>query len=211
MCFAESIDLTYASGQRMAQGLGPHCLENKEIVSSHLLPQATGDFTLHLEGRRSMKTPLNNDRLSHWLVGLLFSWGLTFLLLFLPIFHVWLQVPTRKVATLTGLFCAVQLAVTPWLFSARATRQNPSGRPAQRAAAVAVMASLMALLFFAYIGGLWPRDEGTREFAFIGLGLTALLVIVLVATRRRWSVWVASDSQKNSSPSHNPGTDGKRQ
>jgi len=156
-----------------------------------------------------MKIPLNNDRLSHWLVGLLFSWGLTFLLLFLPVFHVWLKVPTAKVATLTGLFCAVQLAVTPWLFSSRATRQNPRGRPAQRAAAVAVMASLMALFFFAYIGGLWPRDEGTREFASIGLGLTALLVIFLVATRRKWSVWLESDSQ-NSSPSHNPGTDGKQ-
>jgi hypothetical protein len=81
----------------------------------------------------------------------------------------------------TGLFCAVQMAITPWLFSARATPQNPSGRPAQRAAAVTVLASLMALLFFGYIGGLWPRDEGTREFAFIGLGLIALLVIFLVA------------------------------
>lgn len=49
------------------------------------------------------------------------------------------------------------------------------------------MASLMALLFFAYIGGLWSRDEGTREFASIGVGLTALLVIFLVATRRKWS------------------------
>ena len=156
-----------------------------------------------------MKIPLNNDRLSHWLVGLLFSWGLTFLLLFLPIFHVLLKVPTAKVATLTGLFCAVQLSVTPWLFSARATRQNPSGRPAQRAAAVTVMASLMALLFFAYIGGLWPRDEGTREFASIGLGLTALLVIVLIATRRKWSVWLESDSQKSSSPSQDPRIDGK--
>jgi len=147
-----------------------------------------------------MKIPINNDRLSHWLVGLLFSWGLTFLLLFLPIFHVWLKVPTVKVATLTGLFCAVQLAVTPWLFSARATRQNPRGRPAQRAAVVAVMASLTALLFFAYIGGLWPRDEGTRAFASIGLGLTALLVIFLVATRRKWSAWLENDSQRNSSP-----------
>lgn len=158
-----------------------------------------------------MKIPLNNDRLSHWLLGLLFSWGLTLVLLFLPIFHVWLKVPISKVATLAGLFCAVQLAVTPWLFSARATGQNPSGRPAQRAAAVAVMASLMALLFFGYIGALWPRDEGSRAFTSIGLGLTALLVIFLVATRRKWSTWLESDSQKSSGPSHNPGTNGKRQ
>lgn len=133
-----------------------------------------------------MKIPLNNDRLSHWMVGILFAWGLTFLLLFFPIFHSLLKVPTPKVATLTALFCAVQLAVTPWLFSARATSQNPNGRPAQRGAAVATMASLMALIFFGYIGGLWPRDEGTREFASIGLVLTALLVIFLVATRGKW-------------------------
>jgi uncharacterized membrane protein len=155
-----------------------------------------------------MKIPLNNDRLSHWLVGTSFAWGLTFLLVFFPIFHSWLNVPTSKVATLTGLFCAVQLAVTPWLFSARATSQNPSGRPAQRAAAIAVLASLMALIFFAYIGGLWPRDEGTREFVSIGLGLTALLVVFLIATRRKWLASQERDPQKDSSPTQNPGTAG---
>ena len=155
-----------------------------------------------------MKIPLNNDRLSHWLFGTLFAWGLTFLLLFFPIFHSWLKVPIAKAATLTGSFCVVQLAVTPWLFSARATSQNPSGRPAQRAAAVAVLASLMALIFFAYIGGFWPRDEGTREFVSIGLGLTAFLVIFLVATRRKWLARQERDSQKDSSPTQNPGTAG---
>jgi uncharacterized membrane protein len=155
-----------------------------------------------------MKIPLNNDRLSHWLVGTLFAWWLTFLVLFFPIFHTWLNVPTAKVTTLTGLFCAIQLAVTPWLFSARATSQNPSGRPAQRAAAIAVLASLMALIFFAYIGGLWPRDEGTREFVSIGLGLTTLLVVFLIATRRKWLASQERDPQKDSSPTQNPGTAG---
>jgi hypothetical protein len=145
-----------------------------------------------------VKIPLNNDRLSHWLVGAVLAWGLTFLLLFFPIFHAWLEVPTAKVATLTGLFCAAQLAITPWLFSARVTRQNPSGRPAQRAAAVAVLASLIALLFFGYIGGFWPKDAATREFASIGLALTALVVIFLVARRRKWLVGHEGDSQKNS-------------
>lgn len=135
----------------------------------------------------------------------MFSWGLTFLLLFFPIFHVWLKVPTTKVVTLTGLFCAAQLAITPWLFSARATRQNPSGRPAQRAAAVAVLVSLIALLFFGYISGLWPKDAATREFAFIGLALTALLVILLVAMRRKWLV--KNSRTKNSENSGPDGTD----
>jgi small-conductance mechanosensitive channel len=153
-----------------------------------------------------MKIPLNNDRLSHWLVGAVFSWGLTFLLLFFPIFHWWLNVPTTKVATLTGLFCAAQLAITPWLFSARATRQNPNGRPAQRAVAVAVLASLIALLFFGYISGLWPKDAATREFASVGLALTVLLAILLVAMRRKW--FVKNSGTKNSENSGPDGTDG---
>ena len=142
-----------------------------------------------------MKIPFNNDRLSHWLVGTTLAWALMFLLLFLPVFHSWLKVPTARVATLTGLFCAVQLAVTPWLFSARAASRNPRGRPGQRAAVVAVLASLMALIFFASIGGLWPRDESTREFVSIGLGLTTLLVIFLVATRRKWPISQERDSE----------------
>jgi hypothetical protein len=124
---------------------------------------------------------------------------MTFLLFFFPIFHWWLKVSTAKVATLTGLFCAAQLAVTPWLFSARATPQNPSGRPAQRGAAVAVLASLMALLFFSYFGGIWPRAEGTREFTFTGFGLTVLVVILFVATRRKWFTGRENDSQSSKS------------
>jgi hypothetical protein len=122
---------------------------------------------------------------------------MTFLLLFFPIFHLWLNVPTAKVATLTGLFCAAQLAITPWLFSARATPQDPHGRPAQRAAAVAVLASLVALLFFGYIGGIWPQAEGAREFTFGGIGLTALVVIIFVAGRRKWFTGRGNDSQKD--------------
>jgi hypothetical protein len=72
---------------------------------------------------------------------------------------------------------------------------------------VAVLASLIALIFFAYIGGLWPR-EGTREFVSIGFGLTALLVIFLVATRRKWLASQERDSQKDSSPTQDPGTAG---
>src|ERR1700687_4693681 len=79
----------------------------------------------------------DNDRLSHWFAGALFSWLMMFLLLGLPIFHLWLKIPTPTIAMVTGICCATQLAATPWLFSARATRQNPSGRIARRGIAVA--------------------------------------------------------------------------
>lgn len=150
-----------------------------------------------------MKIPLNNDRLSHWLVGTIFAWGMTFLFLFFPIFHIGLKVPTAKIATLSASSCVAQLIITPWLFSARATPENPSGRPAQLGAAVTVLASLIGLLFFGYIGGIWPRDEGTRQFVFIGIGLTALVVIFFVAWRRRWATARESGSQTDSSPTNN--------
>lgn len=144
--------------------------------------ELTGGFFLPAS-RRFTKIPLDNEKLSHWLVGVMFAWGLTFLL-FLPMAHLLLKVPTATVATLTALFCAAQLAVTPWLFSARATRQNPSGRPTQRGAAVGVLACLMGVLFFVYIGGLWPKEKAAREFASAGVALTVLVVILVFAVRR---------------------------
>jgi hypothetical protein len=90
-----------------------------------------------------------------------------------------------------GRHCAVQLAVTPWLFSARATRDNPSGRIAQRAAAVTVLLSAVTLLFFHYLRRSWPDDIETRRFTAIAmsgtvvLGIIALIIICVVSRRRR--------------------------
>lgn len=147
-----------------------------------------------------MKIPLNNDRLSHWLIGAVFGWGLAFGILYFPVFHIWLKVPTAKAAMLTGLFCAAQLAVIPWLFTARATPQNPSGRPAQRSKAVAVLGSLVGLIFFVFIGNIWPHADGTLEFVIGGIVSTALVVIIFVAGRGKWHLGSESDSHKNSSP-----------
>jgi hypothetical protein len=103
----------------------------------------------------------DNDRVSYWFAGALLSWLTTFLLLGLPIFHLWLKVPTPAIATFTGTCCAVQLAVTTWLFSARATRQNPSGRMAQRTVAVIVWFSTMTLLLTYYLRRSFPEDIET--------------------------------------------------
>jgi hypothetical protein len=91
---------------------------------------------------------LDNNRLSHWLAGSVFSWVMMFLLLGLPIFHLWLKVPTSTIAMYMGLCCAMQLAIVPWLFSARATAQSPRGRIASRAVAVIVLSSATTLLLF---------------------------------------------------------------
>src|SRR5262249_11033714 len=87
----------------------------------------------------------------------------------------WLNVPVKKVALFSGLGCAVQLAVTPWLFSARATRQNPPGQIVQRAAAVIVLLSAINLLFWYFVRCSWPEDIETRRFTDIAMGITFLL------------------------------------
>ena len=155
-----------------------------------------------------MKIPFNNDRLSHWLIGAVLGWGLAFGILYYPVFHMWLKVSTAKAAMLTGLFCAAQLAITPWLFAARATPQNPRGRPAQRSKAVAVLASLVGLIFFAFIGSIWPRTKGTLEFTLGGIVSTALVVIIFVAGHGKWHLGLTSDFSRNSGPTHNPDTNG---
>lgn len=119
----------------------------------------------------------DNDRLSHWLAGALLSWLMMFSLLGLPIFHLWLKIPTLAIATVTGICCATQLAVTPWLFSARATRENPSGRIAQRGIAVYAWCSAMLLLLLYYLRRSFPDDAGTRQFTAIGIGITILFGI----------------------------------
>jgi hypothetical protein len=133
---------------------------------------------------------LDNDRLSHWLAGAVLSWLTMFLFGGLLIFHLWLRVPTAKVAMFTGICCAMQLGVTPWLFSARATPENPSGRIARRAAAVTVLFSAITLLFFYYLRLSWPDDIETRRLTAIAMSLTvgfsmAVFITICVLSRRR--------------------------
>jgi len=84
----------------------------------------------------------------------LFLLAVTWLMIFLIwglLFHLWFKVPVAKIASFAGICCAVQLAVTPWLYSARATRQNPSGRITQRVVAIVILFSVTGLLFFYYL------------------------------------------------------------
>ena len=96
----------------------------------------------------------NNDRLSHWFVGALLTWVMISLLFGFPIFHLWLKFSTGRVAAFMGLCFATQLAVTPWLFSARATAENPEGQVVQRSLAVAAWFAVIGVLFFHFIGQL---------------------------------------------------------
>jgi hypothetical protein len=133
---------------------------------------------------------LNNDRLSHWLAGAALCWTVCLLLLFIPIFHLLLGFSIAKIVVSAGICCAVQLAATPWLFSARATRQNPSGRIARRAVVVIVWLSLTALLLFYYFQRGWPNNSNAQVFRACGFGTIIALaftgiVVVLVVSRQR--------------------------
>jgi hypothetical protein len=120
---------------------------------------------------------LDNDRLSHWFAGALFTWLVIFLIWGLPVFHLWLKIPTARIAAYTGICCAMQLAITPWLFSARATRQNPKGLVIRRAGVLIVLFSGITLLLLSYIPIFALRDRDSRQFGFISLVMTPLLAL----------------------------------
>src|SRR5208282_2049769 len=122
---------------------------------------------------------LNNDRLSHWYLGILFSWIVCFVLFGIPMFHLWLRFSIAKIAISLGICCAVQLAITPWLYSSRATPQNPDGLVGRRTAAVFVWFSLTALLLFYYIQRGWPSNPTAQQARIIMFVALVVLLIIL--------------------------------
>jgi hypothetical protein len=130
----------------------------------------------------------DKDRPSHWFASAFLSWILMFFLVGFPVFHLWLKVPTERVATFTGICCALQLAVTPWIFSTRSTPRNPGGRIAVRAAAVIFWSFTITLLFFYYLRRSWPDDLDTRRFtdiAFVGTPVLAVIAFVKIYLKSR--------------------------
>jgi hypothetical protein len=121
---------------------------------------------------------LNNDRLSHWFFGTLVSWTVFFLIFGVPIFHIWLGFSMAKIAIAVGVCCGMQLAVTPWLYSARITTQNPDGLVRRRAAAVTVWFSLTMLLLFYLVQRGWPHNPAARQARIV---MFASLIAFFVA------------------------------
>jgi hypothetical protein len=120
---------------------------------------------------------LNKDRLFHWYVGALLSWIAGCLLLYIPFFHLLLGFPIAKIVVSAGIGCAGQMVVTPWLFSARATARNPTGKVFQTTVAVIVWISLSALLFFYYIQRGWPKDSDAQLFRACLFGVTIVFAV----------------------------------
>jgi hypothetical protein len=132
---------------------------------------------------------LNNDRLSNWFLTALCGWTICFLIIGIPIFHLWLHVSTTTIAVFVGIGCASQLVVVPWLYSARATPQNPEGLVTRRTAAVLTWISLMTVLFFCYVQRGWPHDPAANEARVIfSASLVVLLILLSVAVAHSLNV-----------------------
>ena len=133
----------------------------------------------------------NKDRLSHWCIAPPLIWAAGFLLFYIPILHLLFGFSLIKLAVFAGAGCVGHLAVTPWLFSARPTTQNPTGKVGQIAAAVIVWFTGTALLFAFYLQygePVNPRNTQIRLFLFgapIVLGLVSLAVVGAVLRLQR--------------------------
>jgi hypothetical protein len=102
-------------------------------------------------------------------------------------------VSNRQDSGFAGIGCVGQLVATPWLYSARATAENPAGKVAQRAVAVIVWFSMSSLLFFYYISRDWPNDADGILFkrimfgTTIGFGIIGLVIVRVISRNRRRS------------------------
>jgi hypothetical protein len=134
---------------------------------------------------------IDNDRISHSLAGAILGWAAGFAVLYVPIFHLLFRCSIVSIAVFTCIACGGQLAVTPWLFSARATLQNPIGNVVQRAYAVVLWFTLTALAFLYYLLHLWRNDQDARAFFELSFvttsvfGVIGFIAVGVVSRRRR--------------------------
>lgn len=135
----------------------------------------------------------DNDRLSHWLAAVLFTWFLMFLFWGVLVFRLVFKVPLFTVIGFTLIACALHAAFIPWMFTARATPQNPRGHFAQSASAVILWLTLESLLFFYFIQRAWPNDPDSRLLrelilaTIAGFFLLALVSVAIISRRRNTS------------------------
>jgi hypothetical protein len=130
---------------------------------------------------------LNNDRLSNWYLGALLSWVICFLFFGIPIFHLGFGFSIVKIGISLGICCGVQLAVVPWLFSARATSQNPDGLIGRRIIVVVVWQSLTALFLAYYIQRGWHSTQAAqqaRNIMFVTLVVFFAIGLILYCNTR---------------------------
>ena len=90
-----------------------------------------------------------------------------------------LGIPFSSVALFAVIQCALQIAVTPWLFAARATADNPAGRPLRRATVVIVWVTLASVAAFVQMlhGNFTDKSAAVFLGTPIVLGLISLFLL----------------------------------
>jgi hypothetical protein len=137
---------------------------------------------------------IDNDRLSHWLATGVVVWTCYVFFLGIPIFHFGLGVSTKKVILFAIGSCLLQLAVTPWMFWARATQSDPDRRFGHRIGAAVMWIGLTGILLLCFLqyGKAIDQAHVSERFFIIGgtaiaFGTVALTIGVQAGRRLLWS------------------------
>jgi hypothetical protein len=132
---------------------------------------------------------INNDRLSHWYaISILGGLG-WFFVVWLPVFHFLFKFPIAGIALCAASLSVGQLVVTPWLFSARETAQNPKGRIGQRCVAIAIWVGLSMELLLLYAVLARPSHSG-REFLFSCMAGSPVFIALVVYVAYKTCLWM---------------------
>ena len=115
---------------------------------------------------------LNNDSLLHWCLGPLVGWALFWFVVGIPI-HLALGVRSSSIALFLAVQCALQIAVMPWLFAARATASNPHGQTVRRTKVVIGWLALACEAAFLQMSGGDLTHRTAVRFSWAGRSLSA--------------------------------------
>jgi hypothetical protein len=134
-------------------------------------------------------SPFGSRRVWYWLIGSVLGWGIVFLVIGLPIFHLGFRVPISTIASYLGICSLIQLAITPWFYYGRKTPQRPEGRPVHLTLAATVGVATMTVLFCFYLRLSRPDDLAIHKFTSIMMGVTVVFALlypsIRLASRRK--------------------------
>jgi hypothetical protein len=116
--------------------------------------------------------------------------GIGFFLFWMPILHFVFRFSIAGIAFCAGSFTVGQLIVTPWLFSSRATGQNPRGQIGRRCLAVGVWLALWMELMLLH--GLSDRPSASGRvfllFCMAGPPVFMALIVFFAFKTYRWLI-----------------------
>jgi len=120
-------------------------------------------------------------------MGVVLTWLAIFLFWGLLVFHFFWGATIKKIVEFCTLGCSLQLAITPWLLSARAVRQNPRDRILKVALAIIVWLSLTTSLFFWFVLQAVPPPHLDGWIIFVGgpifMGTAGLIVTAFISRK----------------------------